>query len=206
VLGVLARGEVMDREQIRRAMEMAVLEDGSFVPPFVLAAGALELSFDEHETLKAMLVAVAPFVPLDKKLKETVDYVNEVMKTQGIERARGVVTGLCERVRAAFGQTGRGVAAGYLEETVEGMLVEGRCWQKREVMGGSHVKATFQVAAGAEAVPAWLAEEAENGLPALRRVEAKVVGEARARRGSTETGSVEVRLVAVALRAGSPDR
>ncbi len=116
-------------------MEMAVLEDGSFVPPYVLTAGVLEFLFDEHETLKATLVAVAPFVPLDKKLKETVDYVNEVMKTPGIERARGVVTGLCERVKAAFGQTGRGVPAGYLEETVEEMLVEGRCWQKRIAAG-----------------------------------------------------------------------
>jgi hypothetical protein len=202
VFGVLARGEAMDMEGIRRAMEMAVLDDGSFVPPFVLAAGVVEMAFDEHETLAATLVAVAPFAPLDKKLKEVVDHVNEVMRTPGLARARGVSAGLCEKVRAAFGQQGRGVPAGWVEEQVEAMLLEGRCFQKRTVTGAPHVKATFRTAREAEAVPAYLAEEGEKGLPAVRWFEARVLAEARPRRDACEAASVELRVVAVARRMG----
>jgi hypothetical protein len=198
VFGVLARGEVMDLEGIRRAMEMAVLDDGSFVPPYVLTAGVLEFLFDEMETLKATLVAVAPFVPGDKKLKEAVDYVNEVMKTPGLERARGVVEGLCAKVKAAFGQAGRGVAAGYLEELVEGMLLEGRCYQKRTVMGGRWIRARFTPTGAEDAIPAYLHEALEKALPGRPRVTTRVIVDASTDGDHGPAPTVMLRVAALA--------
>lgn len=81
------------------------------LPPIDVISGDMEFLFDEMEALKATLIVIAPFVPGDKKLKESIDVVREVMVTPGIERARSVLQSLHHRVFAAFGATNRGIAA-----------------------------------------------------------------------------------------------
>jgi hypothetical protein len=198
VFGVLARGQAMDMDGIRHAMEMAVLDDGSFVPPYVLAAGALEWGFDEKAALEATLLAAAPFVPGDRKLKEAADAAYELLKTPGIERARGVLAAVTARVKAAFVQPGR---TGYLDEQVEAMLLEGRSFRRTTLLGGRHLTATFAPGKDGAAVTAYLAEEGEHGLPPLRRFDAKLVAEARIGRGP---GEIELVVVALGRRIGAP--
>jgi hypothetical protein len=185
VFGVLARGEVQDMEGIRRAMEMAIADDGSFVPPYVLTAGVLEFLFDEVETLKAMMVLVAPFVPGDKKLKETIDLVGEVLKTPGIERARGVAEGLLGKIREAFEQAGagRGVPAGYLEGQVEAMLVEGRGYQKCTMKGEQGIRGVVVLGGTDKGVPVWVPGAAKDKVPIVRSFGARFIAEAHARGG-----------------------
>lgn len=200
VFGVLARGEVINLAGIQRAMDMAVLEDGSFVPPYVLTAGTLELLFDEMDTLKATMVAVAPFVPIDKKLKEVLDYVNEVIRTPGIERARGVMEGLCAKVRVTFGETARGVSKGYLDEQIEPMLLEGRCYQKQIVTGKSWIKATLTVQGATGAIPVSLAEASTSELPMSRRFQARLLVEARNKAAGGEPHGISLRTIATGHR------
>jgi len=184
VLGVLARGEVMDLDGIRRAMDMAVLDDGSFVPPYVLTQGTLEFQFDEVETLKAMLLVVAPFVPGDKKLKETVDLINEVMKTPGIERAKRVAEGLTKRLKEAFYQQNRGVGVGYLDEEVEVILVEGRCYHAVERMGSEWSTAWLSLRGESSNIIVHVKKDCVRFFPPYRRLGVRLI--ARVNRGQKD--------------------
>src|SRR5262249_32925869 len=126
----------------------------------------------------------------------------EVLKTPGIERAPGIVTELSGRVKAAFAPQGRGVPPGYLEEQVEAMLLEGRCYRKTTILGGRHLKGMFRPGRGGDAVPAYLVEDAERGLPALGRCEVRLIAEARVGGEGADGTSVELEVVALARRVG----
>ncbi|WP_437927881.1 DUF2169 domain-containing protein [Sorangium sp. So ce291] len=197
VFGVLARGEVQDMAGIRRAMEMAIAEDGSFVPPYVLTAGTLEFPFDEVETLKAMLVVVAPFVPGDKKLKETVELANEVLRTPGLDRARGVTERPIARLKEAFEQASRDLPAGYLEVQIEPMLLDGRCYQRRAVRGGTAIRATIAPASAIQAIPTWLPVSMEKELPLSRMFRVRAIVEARWPVDEFGTTSLEAYVLAL---------
>lgn len=194
---ILRRGAARDAAGIAAALDEALAED-VFVPPLVLVDGELELPFDEMATLAATLAAVAPFVPGDRKLKETVDMIAEVLKTPGIERARGVAEGLLVRLKGAFGTAGRGVPPTYLEAQTEPMLLEGRCYQTRAVMGARHLRAmSWPGGARQEPTPVYLPESLKDDLPMFRRFRVKLVAEVRGRVDQQE--AAEWALKAAAL-------
>lgn len=172
--------------------------------PLALVAGEIEFPFDEMESLKATLAVVAPFVPGDKKLKETIDVVREVMGTPGIERARAVVQNLIGRVREAFGATGRGVPALYIESQTEPMLLEGRCYQKRMVMGKEWIRGMLFVAGDEKkgALPTYVPTDLTNDLPMFRRFSVRMVIEARPRVEQSEAAEIALKVVAMGRRVG----
>lgn len=178
ILGVLARGEALDLDGIKKAIDMAEADDGSFVPPYVLTSGILELPFDEVETLKAMRVVVSPFLRSDKKLQETVDHIDEVMKTQGIERAKNVALGMITLLERAFDTGNRGLATGYLRAEAEPLLLEGRRYAKRD----GQIRGLLTIPGAEKAVVACLPEEMGESLPSMKRFEARVIALAREER------------------------
>ncbi len=177
VFGVLARGEALDAAGIKKAIDLAVADDGSFVSPHVLTGGVLELPFDEVEQLRAMRLVASPFLRGDKKLREAVEHVDEVLATKGIERARGAAIAMMAKLDDAFENVNRGLPAGYLRAEAEPLLLEGRCWVKRD----GHVRGTLAIDAiqGADKpVPVLLPEAAGAELPAVRRLDVRVIVEA----------------------------
>jgi hypothetical protein len=201
VLAILKRGESSGRSDIDDAINEAI-DGGMPLPPLVLVMGELDFAFDEMEALKATLAIVSPFVPADKKLKETVDVVREVMGTPGIERARAVVEKLSARIRAAFGQTDRGAPATYLDAQTEPILLEGRCYQKRTVMGKPWIRASLYLEGDDRRapIPAYLAAELSSELPMFRRFPARLVAEARPRVDQGEAAEVALKVVVVGRR------
>ena len=53
------------------------------------------------------MAAVAPLTSGDKKIKEIVDTVNELLKTPWLEGSSGVAESLTARVKEAFAQSAR---------------------------------------------------------------------------------------------------
>lgn len=175
------------------------------LPPIEVISGDMEFLFDEMEALKAALIVIAPFVPGDKKLKESIDVVREVMATPGIERARSVLQSLHHRVFAAFGATNRGIAANYIETQIEPMLLEGRCYQKRTVMGREFIRTSFMSATDNNSkmvLPAYLTTDWINDLPLFRRFSAKIIAEARPRVEQTEAADVALKVLALGRKLG----
>jgi len=196
VLAILRRAEAIDLLGLNALLSDAMEEDMP-APPLALVAGEPELPFDEMETLKAMLAVVAPFVPGDKRLKETVDVVGDMLKAPGIERARGVAEAMIARIREAFGQMGRGISPGYLDAQTEPMLLEGRCYQKRAVMGGEWLRAHLRnsAAQGEPGIAVYLPEVLKNELPMFRRFRVRIIGEVRERVDQYESAEVALKVV-----------
>jgi len=196
VLVILKGGTVIDDAGIPRAMAFAV-DDTVFVPPLVLVAGELEFPFDEVETLKATLAAVSPFAATDKKLKETVDMVNELLQTPWIQGASTVAEGLCAKVKEAFAEQRRALPEGYIEETTERMLLTQRRYQKRMLFGQEQIRGLFRMARDGEGIPTYLPGDLANELPMFRVMRVRMMAEARWRVDQGERAEVALKALAL---------
>ena len=194
---VMARGELLEPDWVNDAIAGAVEGDGSFLPPLILTGGELLFPFDELEALKATMTVVSPLVGGDKKLKETVDSVNDLLQNKALESSAGVAEGLTARVKEAFGAQGRMLPANYLDATTERMLLEQRRYQKRTVFGAPWVRAELSTS-GTNAVPVYLPDALASQLPMFQRFRAKVIAEAHLSQDQYETSPTALKVIAVA--------
>ncbi|MRG96385.1 DUF2169 family type VI secretion system accessory protein [Polyangium spumosum] len=197
VAGLLARGDAVDMAGIQAALANAVTEDGTFVPPLVLVAGDLEFPFDELETLKANMAALAPLASGDKALKEQLDTTEELLKTPWLKGASGIAEGLTAKLKEVFGRGNRVLPPRYLEGHTERMLLEQRAYQKRTVLGKTCIRSLLHVPGVQGGVPVYLPEALGQELPAFQRFAVRMVGEVRGRVEQYEGQEVAVRGVGV---------
>lgn len=179
VLAVLTRAPAIGPEGVAAAAAQAAGEHGAFTPPLVVATGELEVLFEELDTLKAAVAAVTPLVGGDKRLKDTVDGIYEMMRTPWIQGAPSVVEGLTAQVREAFAQARRALPASYLDEHVERMLLAHRNYQRRVVWGQTRIRCALTGPGAREAVTAYLPETVARELPAVRRMKVRMIAEIR---------------------------
>jgi hypothetical protein len=202
VIGLLARGVLIDPTALDAALDEAVADDGSFTPPLVLIAGEVQLPFDELETLKATVTAVTPLASGDKKLKETLDTVTELLKTPWLQSSSGVAEGLTQRVKEAFAQANRMVPASYLETHTDRILLEQRCYQKRTVFGDPWIRATTTLTPGNAAaqntvLPTYLPAAIEKKLPMFQRFRARILAELSMQQDQYESSPVCLKVLAL---------
>jgi len=197
VVGLLTRGDPVGAEGIEDAVEEAVSDEGLFSPPLVLVAGELHFPFDELETLKATVTAVTPLIAGDKKLRETVDTVNELLKTPWLGSSSGVAEGLTTRVKESFAQGNRMLPPSYLETHTERVLLEQRHYQRRTVFGEKVIRSLFVAQGASSPVPAYLPESLANRLPMFQRFRARLVAEAQLQQDESEASAVALRVVAL---------
>ncbi|HEX4405611.1 MAG TPA: hypothetical protein VH560_12320, partial [Polyangia bacterium] len=157
--------------------------------------GELTLPFDELETLKANVTAVTPLIAGDKKLKETVDTVNELLKTPWLQSSTGVAEGLTQRVREAFAQANRILPASYLETHTERMLLEQRHYQKRTMWGEPWIRSLLVPANGSTPIPAYLPEALSKHLPMFQRFKARVIAEALLQQDENEAQPIALKVL-----------
>lgn len=85
------------------------------------------------------------------------------------------------------------------------MLLEGRCYQKRTVMGREFIRTSFIAATDNNSklvLPAYLTTDWINDLPLFRRFSAKIIAEARPRVEQTEAADVALKVFALGRRLG----
>jgi hypothetical protein len=198
ILKVLARGEISTAAGISRTVAGALSEDGTLEPPLVLVSGELVFPFDELETLKATVTAVSPLVAGDKKLKEVVDTVNELLKTPWLSRSGSVAEGLTARVKEAFAQGNRVLPPSYLDSHTERMLLEERHYQKRTIFGQTWIRSLFVPASSQESIPAYLPESLSKQLPMFQRLKARIIAEVHLQQDQYESHPSALRVVALA--------
>ncbi|HLM76276.1 MAG TPA: hypothetical protein VK459_26395, partial [Polyangiaceae bacterium] len=198
VFKVLARGEPMTASGIDQEVADAIRKDGTLEPPLVLLAGDLVFPFDELETLKATVTAVSPLVAGDKKLKEVVDTVNELLKTPWLSRSGAVAEGQTARIKEAFGQGNRMVPASYLDSHTERILLEERHYQKRTVFGQTWIRSLYVSAASPDQIPAYLPESLAKQLPMFQRLRTRFIAEVHMQQDQYESHPIALRVVALA--------
>jgi hypothetical protein len=203
---VIARGDALDADGVNDAIQAAVMDDGSFDPPLVLVSGELFFPFDEIEALKATITAATPLVPNDKKLKDTVDTANEVLKTPGIQGSPNVAESLTARVKEAFAQANRMLPAGYLEAQTERVLLEQRHYQKRTLFGEAWIRGLLTPPGTSAPIPTYLPEPLGKQLPLFQRFRARVLVDVHMQQDQFETHPCALKVVAIGRVLPVPGR
>lgn len=198
VFAILTRAQTTDPDSLGMLLMEAVTDDGSFIPPLVLFSGELVFPFDEVETLKATVTAATPFAGNDnKKLKETIDTANDLLKTPWIHSSGGVAEGMTQKVRDAFSQSARMLPAGYLDMHTSRVLLEQRHYQKRSVFGEESIRCEFTPTLSSVAIPAYLPSDLSKKLPMFQRFRSKVIAEAHVQQDQFESHPSALKVVAL---------
>ncbi len=203
---LLTLGEPSGVEILSMALDDAVDERGVFRPPLLLLRGELAFPFDEVETLKATISAVTPLAAGDKKLKETIDAVGELLRTPWLQSAGSVTERLTNQVKEAFGTGNRLLPSGYLETHTERILLEQRHYQKRVVLGQPWIRALLGSPNTSTRVPTYIPYSLARELPMYQRFNVRMIAEVRAQLDQYETHSTALRVVALGRVLGSSTR
>lgn len=203
---ILATGNPAGIEGISMAMTEAINDRGGFNPPLLLLAGDLEFPFDEVETLKATVAAVTPLAAGDKKLKETIDAVGELLKTPWLQTAGSVTERLTTQVQEAFAAGNRILPAGYLETHTERILLEQRHYQRRTLLGQVWIRALLAAPGASIRVPTYLPHSLARELPMFKRFPARMIAEVRVQADQYESHPSALRVVALGRVLGGPSR
>jgi hypothetical protein len=199
LLGILGSGKPTPAAELDDAMAAAVGPRSGFRAPLVLLAGDLRFPFDELETLKATVTAVTPLAAGDKKLRETIDAVNELLRAPGLPSSGGVAEKLTQRIKETFAQGNRILPAGYVEAQTDRILLEQRCYQRRTVLGDAWIRALLTPgAAGEGAIPAYLPVALAKVLPMFHSMKVRLVAEAQPQQDQYEEHAAALRVVALA--------
>lgn len=195
---ILMKGDAVGAEALSGLFRDAVDEDGSFESPLVLVGGELDIPFDEIEVLKATAAAVGPFAASDKSLKETVETVNELMKTPWLSGASGIAENLTARLKQAFSATKRPgfVEFGSIDTHVERTLLDKRAYQKRTIGGKTWIRAVMG-AGTSGSVPVYLPEALSNELPLFRRIRVKMLSELDMKEDQYESSAYSLKVQAM---------
>jgi hypothetical protein len=205
VFGIMSDGAVIDPPGVARVINEAVNERGRFTPPLALVGGELRFPFDEVETLKATIVAMTPLVGNDKRLKETIDSMSELLKTPYLQGSTGVAPKLTKELRDQFREVSRSLPAGYVDSHVERLLLEQRRYSIRKVFGGEFIRAllgapgaTPSNTSGADApIPLYLPKHLDQTLPMLVVMKARLIVEAHFQQDPYDTSPHALRAVAL---------
>jgi hypothetical protein len=204
VFGILSDGEVLSPTSLPRVISAAVNDKGRFTPPLTLLGGELRFPFDEVETLRATLQAATPLAGTDKRLKESIDSMNELLKTPYLQGSTGVVEKLTRDLRDQFRDANRSLPAGYLDGHVERMLLEQRRYAIRKVFGGEFIRALLVpstpeggAASTAVPVPVYLPKHLDQSLPMMITMKVRLIAEAHLQQDLYETSPHALRVAAL---------
>lgn len=197
VFEVLARGAQSDARGVEEALAAARGAGGKLVPPLVLVEGELEVQLDELEGLKAAATTAAPLItPADEGLRAAVEAADKFLARPGLLATPAVCEGLHTRIREVFAREKKVLPGDYLDKQVERALLSGRHYQKREVLGGTFLRAMIWMAGEREGVLGYVPEELGKKLPMYRRVGVRVIGEVLPQQDQFEARGLALRVVA----------
>ena len=202
VLAVLSRGEPLDAMGIEGALLQALDDEGGFTPPLVLAGGELVMRYDELETLKATLSALAPHAGSDKRLEEATARVQEMFKMPWVQGANGVLEETTSQLKKLFADVCKGMALDRFEWQIEQTLLEGRHYRKRTVFGQPRLVGVLWSPGGKQSVPVYMPEHLSKELPTLRRMVVRLIGDVRPRAEEAEKSAAALRVVAMGRGVG----
>lgn len=197
IFAVLSKGSPGAQSAVDSALLDALRQDGRFAPQLLLLAGELRFDFDEIENLKATVTSARPFTENDEPLKKAVDAASAFFKNAE-SASPDVATAMTGRVREAFQNANRPVAASFLDEQTERVLLEKRALQKREVFGAPHARGMLFFSGGGSGVPTYLPWPVAQKLPLFRRLRVRMLVEAHFQADQYESHTAALKVVALA--------
>ena len=194
VLRALSFGQGADAAAIRRALNDSLDDLEELDPPLLLVAGELRPTFDEVEMLRATVAVVKQVAGSDKKILGALAVGQEALGASIAPRAETSL-GLVRQIEQAAASLT--LPPRYVSAEVERVLVEGRKYKVRTVLGAARVRADMTLTRGGETMPLYLPETAASSLPLLVAFPVAALCEVLPREDLTETQ--DEALLAVAL-------
>jgi hypothetical protein len=154
----------------------------------VLVDGVLQLPFDDALELKATAELAGQTAPSDqKRLKELVDYANDLVKLP-TQASPSFVRQVLGQLHEAWEKSPRSLPSGFLQKNVERGLLEQRAYCKRTVFGAPHLRAYVTTDEGD--VPVYLPESVADSLPLLTSFRVRLIAEAHPAEDGLESSPV----------------
>jgi hypothetical protein len=195
--GVLTEVPLTDSAGLATRLREAISESGRFTPPLVVVGGKVHFPFDDLEILRATAATLTPLAGDDKKLKEALGNVQELLETPLLQHSNELVDNFTKHLRNIYGQSKRALSRDYLDTTVERMLLEERRYQKRTIFDGKWIRALLTTAGSTEPIPTYLPDSLEKTLPMMVSFQARMIVEVHVRQDQYEAHPHALRAVAL---------
>ena len=181
IFEIMARAASEDVAELGDELNSAIRPGNKFVPPLLLLAGELSFPFDERETLKVAVAIASPLAATDEALKAAIREAKEFLAGGADQVCPGpLADGHTTRIRDVFQRGRRSVSADTLDVQIERALLEGRHYQKRQVLGMNAIRALLHSTTGNSNVrpaPVYIPEDIAKKLPLYQRFRARIVTE-----------------------------
>ncbi|HHH10482.1 MAG TPA: DUF2169 domain-containing protein [Sorangium sp.] len=197
--GLLAQLPTTDRASLRQLMQQSVTDDGRFTAPLCALEGQLQISFDDAESLRALVAAMKPFSDQNSKLASKTDS----KLTAALEHASAVLDQTSattntlisaqRRVRDAFEQSSPAASLDVVNQAVERTLLEQRHYACRTLLGDKHIRATLSC--GKHQLVCYLNEALQTRLPLMMSFDVRIIAEAHPRQDQYESADYALRVL-----------
>lgn len=208
IFEILAGAEAIDARGVRAARDGAVRKDGKYVAPLVLVSGEIETPFEEVARLEAVIAAAAPHATsADVELSSALETARKLLGGGALSSAWEVADALAARIREAFVKEKKSFPPEYLDGQAARALVRDRRFQKRDVLGETHLRLLIH-AAGADAkegpIVVYAPERVAKKLPMYQRFAARLIAEVHLQEDEGEAQPSALRVLALARCASVP--
>ncbi len=201
IFEILAKAASEDVVEVQDELISAVRPGNKFVPPLLLLAGELSFPFDERETLKAAVAIATPLVTTDEAFKSAVKEAKEFLTSAADQLCPAALAeGHTLRIRETFQRSRRTVPADTLDLQIERVLLEGRHYQKRQVLGMNAIRALIHTTTGQSNVkpaPVYIPEDIAKKLPLYQRFRARLIVELYFQEDQYETHPAALKALAI---------
>ncbi len=201
IFEIMARAASEDVAELGDELNSAIKPGNKFIPPLLLLAGELSFPFDERETLKVAVAIASPLAATDEALKTAIREAKEFLAGGADQVCPGpLADGHTTRIRDIFQRGRRSVSADTLDIQIERALLEGRHYQKRQVLGMNAIRALLHSTTGNSSVrpaPVYIPEDIAKKLPLYQRFRARIIAELYFQEDQYELHPAALKLLAM---------
>ncbi len=198
----LGRVATTEPSSLSRMLSESVDEEGFIARPLVVVVGDLALQFDGVEVLKST-VEIAMQLASSEKLKEALDGAKDVAQAQRVSTP--LIDNILARLRREFAQANRSLPNDYLETTVQRTMLEERKYQRRQVLGESHLLGLL-LTGGTTQTPTYLPEHLGAQIPALAKFKVRLLAEPHPSQHPGDGEGATLRVLALGRVIGARGR
>jgi hypothetical protein len=200
IFEILVRGASQDVDQLNDELVAAIRPGQKFVPSLLLLAGELTFPFDERETLKAAVAVATPMAGADEGLRNAVREGREFLTSPDQLCPGSIIEGYTIRIREAFQRGRRTLGPEALDQQIERALLEGRHYQKKQVLGMTAIRALLGTQSGSSSVrpaPAYIPEDLAKKLPLFQKFRARLICELYLQEDQYEPHPAALKVLAI---------
>ncbi len=203
MIAIVRDGDVASESGIADALDRGFREEGDFQPELCLVEGELRFQYDELETLRAVMATAQPHLAKDDRLRAATEGAMAFLSSPGLVSPPVVARGLTDDVRSAWAAwSARSLPADHLDRMAARALLEKRAYQKRDLFGGPHLRASLALPHSTTPIPTYLPEAAARKLPLYLGMKSRLIAFVHVREDEDEESHLALRIVVLARTIG----